>query len=146
MSDRRTFLRQSGLICAAGMLGVLALDSCKTVKTVTAGKAEKGKLAVPRSDFEFEEKGVKKEYDFIIVRHETLPYTVALYKTANGFSALKMVCTHNQCDLNAHKTNLVCPCHGSEFDTTGKVLTGPASVNLVAYKTELLNDWIWILL
>ncbi|WP_368755325.1 ubiquinol-cytochrome c reductase iron-sulfur subunit [Klebsiella oxytoca] len=42
-------------------------------------------------------------------------------------------CPHAGCVPNARSggQGWVCPCHGSEFDTSGRVTRGPATVNLV---------------
>jgi len=46
--------------------------------------------------------------------------------------AFSMLCTHVCCQLEYDPTakELGCPCHGSIFDSTGKVLQGPANVDL----------------
>ena len=46
--------------------------------------------------------------------------------------AFSTLCTHVCCQLqyDAALKELGCPCHGSIFDATGKVLQGPASVDL----------------
>ncbi len=47
-------------------------------------------------------------------------------------------CTHKGCrfDWNASKGIFECPCHGSSFDTTGKVKGGPAPAPLTRLKVE----------
>jgi len=49
------------------------------------------------------------------------------------------VCTHMGCMLNYDKQSnkLLCPCHGSEFEITGKVIEGPARTNL---EVTLINE------
>ena len=46
-----------------------------------------------------------------------------------GLLALSDECTHQKCTVAYHPRHhvLICPCHGSQFATTGAVLTGPAS-------------------
>jgi len=36
-------------------------------------------------------------------------------------------------------SSYVCPCHGSRFDTSGRVLNGPASRALRQYQTQFAN-------
>ncbi|WP_043501099.1 Rieske (2Fe-2S) protein [Georgenia sp. SUBG003] len=44
--------------------------------------------------------------------------------TAKAFSG---VCTHQGCVVQIGRTDITCPCHGSEFSfTDGSVVTGPA--------------------
>ncbi len=46
--------------------------------------------------------------------------------------ALSAICTHERCTL--HETparkEITCPCHGAAFDYQGRVLRGPAEVDL----------------
>ena len=58
---------------------------------------------------------------------------VGLYKDENGkMYAVKPYCSHLGCELswnNLEKT-WDCPCHGSRFDYTGKIITEPTTKNL----------------
>lgn len=58
---------------------------------------------------------------------------VAVYRDDDGqLHGVSPVCTHLACTVkfnNAEKT-WDCPCHGSRFDHTGKVIQGPATKNL----------------
>lgn len=58
---------------------------------------------------------------------------VAVYKDPNGnISAHSAVCTHLGCIIGWDDENKrwQCPCHGSRYDTNGKVLRGPTKRNL----------------
>ncbi len=53
----------------------------------------------------------------------------AVHRASDGrLSVLSAVCTHMGCHVhwNAHAGSWDCPCHGSRFDTQGRVLDGPA--------------------
>lgn len=58
---------------------------------------------------------------------------IGLYKDENGkIYAIKPYCTHLGCELswnNLEKT-WDCPCHGSRFDYTGKIITEPTTRHL----------------
>lgn len=60
--------------------------------------------------------------------------------------ALSAICTHEGCsmDYNASQNRLDCPCHGSQFSTDGKVLTGPASRAVRVYTATLANNMITV--
>lgn len=53
-------------------------------------------------------------------------------------------CTHQNCDVkyNLKTSKLDCPCHGSSFEPTGKVLKGPATKNLKSFPAVLDKDRI----
>jgi len=46
------------------------------------------------------------------------------------FTALDLTCTHLGCRVRADEKGFTCPCHGSRFDSRGRVLTGPAAAPL----------------
>ena len=49
--------------------------------------------------------------------------------------ALSSECTHRQCKLKVVRSqgSFDCPCHGSRFDSSGKVIEGPAKRNLSVF-------------
>jgi glycine/D-amino acid oxidase-like deaminating enzyme/nitrite reductase/ring-hydroxylating ferredoxin subunit len=58
---------------------------------------------------------------------------VAAYRDKHGkLTEMSAVCPHLQCIVAWNKVESTwdCPCHGSRFDPHGKVLNGPANVNL----------------
>jgi cytochrome b6-f complex iron-sulfur subunit len=61
------------------------------------------------------------------------------------FVALTAQCTHEACVVSLGSgTSFVCPCHGSEFDTSGQVLVGPASAPLRQFQTQFANNVLTI--
>lgn len=59
-------------------------------------------------------------------------------------SAISISCTHLGCTLNAEGENFVCPCHGSVFSHSGKVLKGPASADLRKLRHEINGEVITV--
>ena len=52
------------------------------------------------------------------------------------FVALTAVCTHEQCTITGFDgSRYVCPCHGSQYNTGGSVVTGPATRPLQQFST-----------
>lgn len=51
---------------------------------------------------------------------------------AGALHRVSVVCTHLGCVVhwNSLERSWDCPCHGSRFDSDGKVLNGPASMEL----------------
>ncbi|MDP3143242.1 MAG: Rieske (2Fe-2S) protein [Candidatus Omnitrophota bacterium] len=53
-----------------------------------------------------------------------------------GIYAISAVCTHRGCLIKEGKGVLRCPCHAAQFNTTGKVTSGPARDNLAWYLVQ----------
>ena len=136
---RRCFLKEGsagaiGLCCATSIVSLT--DSCTTLKYVDAVE-DAGQLKVLKSDFSKE--------NFVIVKSGRLPAPVYLSPTAeNTYAALLMLCTHKACELRPAGNFLSCPCHGSEFSNTGKVLKSPAEKELAQYPVTTDESAIYI--
>ena len=53
------------------------------------------------------------------------------------FTALTSVCTHQVCTITSYQGGTyMCPCHGSEFSTSGSVVRGPAFAPLRSFATH----------
>jgi len=64
---------------------------------------------------------------------------------ADSFVALTATCTHENCTITGFSgQSYVCPCHGSQFDTSGRVLNGPAQRSLRQYQTQLADGVLTI--
>lgn len=60
---------------------------------------------------------------------------------ATTFSALTAICTHQACEVTGFQNSrYVCPCHGSTYDTSGRVLMGPAPSPLRAFATSFSGN------
>ena len=61
-----------------------------------------------------------------------------------GFMALSRQCTHLGCTLPWDETaqQFRCPCHGSTFDISGRVISSPASRPLDLYPLTIENERI----
>lgn len=63
------------------------------------------------------------------------------------FAAVTAVCTHEGCTITGFSNQTyVCPCHGSQFSTSGQVRQGPARQALAAFATRFSNDTLTITL
>lgn len=51
-------------------------------------------------------------------------------QTENEVAAISLVCTHLGCTVNRVETGFLCPCHGSQYDSDGIVVGGPAPKTL----------------
>ena len=57
--------------------------------------------------------------------------------TSTTFVTLSAICTHQSCTVqfSSAAKDLVCPCHGARFATSGVVTMGPAALPLNSYTT-----------
>jgi Rieske Fe-S protein len=61
------------------------------------------------------------------------------------FTALTSTCTHQTCTITGFDgSDYVCPCHGSRFTTSGRVVNGPAPAPLRAFNTSFANNVLTI--
>jgi cytochrome b6-f complex iron-sulfur subunit len=58
--------------------------------------------------------------------------------TSGSFVAVSATCTHQGGTLGFTSSNIFqCPLHGATFNTSGVVISGPATTNLQKYNTSL---------
>jgi cytochrome b6-f complex iron-sulfur subunit len=66
---------------------------------------------------------------------------LAVRTSDTAFTALSAMCTHQACTITGFSNQIfVCPCHGSQFDTSGRVVMGPALASLQQYPTQFANN------
>lgn len=67
--------------------------------------------------------------------------TFLVARTAqDSFTALTATCTHEAYTITGFDSSrFVCPCHGSQFTTSGAVAKGPAARALQQYPTQFAN-------
>ncbi len=54
------------------------------------------------------------------------------------YTALSSTCTHEACVVNGFSAGrYVCPCHGSQYTTSGAVVVGPATRALTQFPTQV---------
>jgi cytochrome b6-f complex iron-sulfur subunit len=63
------------------------------------------------------------------------------------FTAVTAVCTHEACTVTGISGQIyVCPCHGSEFSTSGGVVKGPAASPLRQFSTRFVGNVLTVTL
>lgn len=65
--------------------------------------------------------------------HDEPIYLLASPEGGGTYTALSPICTHRGCTVDVSGARLVCPCHGSTYDRSGRVLKGPAERALSRY-------------
>ena len=77
-------------------------------------------------------------------------FSVWIVRNDEGMYALSTVCTHLGCiplgnkigDPRGDFGGWFCPCHGSHYDTSGRIRKGPAPRNLEVPEYTFLNDTV----
>ena len=71
---------------------------------------------------------------------------VLVARTAQDtFNAMTAVCTHEACTVNGFQAGtFTCPCHGSQYNTSGTVVKGPAPSSLRRFNTSFANNVLTI--
>ena len=72
-----------------------------------------------------------------VLVESTLGFFLVARTGQSTFAALGSTCTHQTCTITGFGSGTyVCPCHGSQFDTNGHVVAGPAPFALPFYATQ----------
>lgn len=144
--ERRKFVKT----CCYSAIGlpmiVSFLQSCESIYYASASYSA-NKLIVAKSEFWKVKKNKTVNRTFVLIKTEDSEFPICLYKIEeNNYAASLLRCTHKDCELNVGGGIYRCPCHGSEFSITGKVLEGPADRHLKTFKTDADNENIYIYL
>ncbi len=126
--SRRDFLKitRDGLLYLSGALALGGLLRFLNFQTEPA----------PQTEFDL---GPAENYP--LGTQTVLPDIPAiLIHSEQGFSAISLVCTHLGCTVNQAENGFACPCHGSQFDSQGNVLHGPANKKLQSLRVEQMPD------
>lgn len=63
----------------------------------------------------------------------------------SAFTTLTATCTHQQCTVSTYQNQVYeCPCHGSQYSTTGAVVRGPAPTALRQFPATFANGVLTI--
>ena len=126
--SRRDFLKlaRTGLLTLSGLLGLGGLLRFL------------GYQSQPPAPTEFV---LGASADYAPGSRTLLPQVPALLvRNATGFIALSLVCPHLGCTVEPQPDGFTCPCHGSRFDLSGKVMRGPAGKALSVLRLETAAD------
>jgi cytochrome b6-f complex iron-sulfur subunit len=126
--SKRSFMRSivlfGGLVAGAVALGSVKLPSASAPSSVQTATTAQGGSIGNMKDFQV---GSPVYFEY------PAGYPNILVKKTDGsVVAMSILCTHVccQCEYDSVQLVIVCPCHGSVFDISGKVLQGPAAYPL----------------
>jgi cytochrome b6-f complex iron-sulfur subunit len=120
---------------------ILSLGWCSAVFAMAASMAAAARFLVPNVLYEPDRR-------FRALKPEDYPegstfmpnLRVFLFRKGNSFRAASAVCSHLGCTVNLAGDGFHCPCHGSVFDKTGAVVSGPAPSSLAWFEITLSRD------
>jgi cytochrome b6-f complex iron-sulfur subunit len=139
--ERRNFIKGCATLCVGSVAFASIMSGCSSIYYASHEVAS-NKICVKKTEFLDSN---KEERKFVVIRAQQLEFPICLYQiTGSEYMALYMQCTHNGCELQPSKTVLLCPCHGSEFSTKGKVLSPPADEDLKQFNVTTDNETIFI--
>ena len=144
--ERRKFIKTCCYTAAGIPMMASVLQSCGAIHYASFSR-DANKLTLPKSEFLKIFKEKKTERNFVLITTNDSEFPICVYKVEEDkYIASLLKCTHRGCELNVGGGIYTCPCHGSEFTTTGKVLEGPADQDLKTFIIETDNENIYITL
>lgn len=109
------------------------------------GTLRKDGLTIYKKDFELQQRDSTAYASFIIVRNNALKFPICVYRHGDeDYTAIWMKCSHQGAELQASGDMLQCSAHGSEFDHRGKLVTGPATIDLRTFPITVRNGELFI--
>ena len=140
--SRRGFLRSLGVFGA--LVGFVALlSSVKLPVSTAANQTTTGQTGAPSGS-------IAKRSSLAVGTPVYFEYptgypNMLMLQQDGSLVAFSLLCTHVCCQLQYYPTveELGCPCHGSVFDSSGKVLQGPATVDLPRVTLVESNGYIY---
>ena len=133
--ERKEFIKTTCNFCLLGAASLMipSLVGCSPTQNVFKTVVNNKQIKVPLQLFDKE--------DLQMVRPKGFEFDIAVQKNKDGnFIALLMQCTHADNEVQSSQNGFICNAHGSQFDANGKVLKGPAALNLKQYKTSINNN------
>jgi cytochrome b6-f complex iron-sulfur subunit len=142
--ERRTFVKQCGLVCFS-LAGLSAFLSSCTSKHMLSPAEEGGEWIISKSNFVKEGKDTSKFKKYVLIKPNGENYPIVIYRFSDQqYRAFLLRCTHQGNELTVNGNIMSCPAHGSEFDTEGKVIQGPALQTLKTYSVRTDNENVYI--
>lgn len=142
--NRREFVRSSCLTCLAVSGTTLFFASCRATRYIR-GTLDNNGLTVDVKEFIATRKGKTVYRPYVIVRNDALKYPICIYRLGmQEYVALWMQCTHQGTELQVSGDRLHCPAHGSEFNSSGVVKTGPADKSLRTFPVTVSTNQLFI--
>lgn len=136
--DRKEFLQKAGAAALLTSMGI-SLLSCGDDDMPTPDIGDDG-ISFDISSGVFA--SLQTEDAWLLHPDEN----ILIVNVGGSIRAFTSICTHSACTRNwvFDATLARCTCHGSEFDTNGQVITGPANRPLTEFSVSQSGNMITI--
>lgn len=142
--QRKEFIH-SCCLTGLALSSISLLESCASAIYSAKHNLSEGKISLDESEFTVTAKKGTSQRKFVLVRNEKLEFPVYVNRIGDHqYKAVYLKCTHKGCEVRPQGTILVCPCHSSEFDVNGKVLSPPADEDLKQFPVTVADNKILI--
>jgi cytochrome b6-f complex iron-sulfur subunit len=138
--ERRQFLKLFSVGWVASSLPVAIAVSTDLLPLTESANAQSNRFQAIATVSELNKKGQ-------ILKLKTPLGNVLIVRTAQKvLTAVDPACPHANCLVDWQKAanQFICPCHGSKFDGSGKILAGSAAKSLKTYPVKIQGDSILI--
>lgn len=133
---RKEFLTKCGLGCLAFIGFDTALSGC-VISRSASGDISADKVLKVSLDLFVKGKQPGSFARYLVIRNAALNYPIVIYReSSSAYTALLLRCTHQYAELNVSGELVSCSAHGSEFNSKGEVVQGPATAALRQFQTH----------
>ena len=153
--SRKEFLRTAGSVALFSALGIPFISSCSNSTgaiddngggNVTGGSSEGITISGNQVTIDLTSDAgapLRASGGWLLIADAQV---LAVNVGGNTIRAFTSVCTHQGCDRSWGFSNnlFTCSCHGSQFDTNGGVVRGPATQDLEEFEVEREGDEVTI--
>ncbi len=138
--DRRKFLQKSIYATCGLATASILIESCgksnNSSPSVAAAPTVNFTLDISTSPYN----ALQTNGNFVYSNN-----VIIARDNSGNFVALYDICPHAGCTVQFNGTNMFpCPCHGSVFNESGAVVSGPAPSGLKKYNTQLTGNQLHV--
>ena len=128
--SRRTFLAGACSLATLGLGAALLADDAQAATGIKRRKDGRVEVSVKKIT------GLSSVGGVVLLGKVKGVPTAVTRTGANTYTALDLRCTHQGVPVNLGGPGWVCPAHGSQFESNGDVVRGPAAANLAIMKSQ----------
>jgi len=135
--QRRTFIKDSGIMLCACAAGPTLLAACGTAIHVVKDVEREGEYMQIKA-------GELDVVGFAVIPETRHGFPLYISVKDGHYYAVLLKCSHKGCELEPGARLLKCPCHGSTFRSTGEPVKLPATEPLQTFPVSVSEGIIRI--